>query len=372
MSVPAVDHPLSYWLALIRTPGLGVRGILQLLEQFGSAEGIFDAARGGGGSRIFKSAALSYLRDPDWSPVVADLEWRAAAPHNHIVTLGDSTYPPLLRQISDPPPVLFVRGALDVLSRPQLAMVGSRNPTPQGEQNAFDFAGALAQAGLVITSGMALGIDAQCHRGALSKGGTTIAVTGTGLDRVYPKSHLDLAHQIAEHGALVSEFVPGTPPLKENFPRRNRVISGLSLGTLVVEAGVGSGSLITAREAVEQGREVLAIPGSIHNPLARGCHSLLRQGAKLVEAAQDVLDEIRFDATTAPPQAPASPNNSGDAPSDDEHRRVLESLGHEPASIDTIVHRTGLTADQVSSILLILELGTLVKSSGAQYFRVHR
>ncbi len=372
MSVPGVDHPLSHWLALVRAPGLGVRGILQLLEQFGSAEQIFDAAQRGASARQFKPAVLSYLRAPDWSPVIADLEWLAAAPHNHVLTLGDARYPHLLRQIADPPPVLFVRGAVDLLSRPQLAMVGSRNPSPQGEQNAFEFARALSGAGLIITSGMALGVDAQCHRGALAGGGATVAVMGTGLDRVYPKSHLDLAHDIAEHGALVSEFTPGTPPLKENFPRRNRIISGLSLGTLVVEAGVGSGSLITAREALEQGREVLAIPGSIHNPLARGCHALIRQGAKLVETAHDVLEEIRFSAALPLPAHAAARDELGLGKADPDQGRVLDSLGHEPTSIDTIVHRTGLTADQVSSILLMLELSAQVKSSGAHYFRVHR
>jgi DNA processing protein len=342
------------------------------LERFGSAEAVFDAVHATSAGQFFKPAVLGYLRNPDWAAIGADLAWCAANPRHHIITLGDASYPGLLRQIADPPPVLFVHGAPEALNQPQLAMVGSRNPTPQGEQNAFEFALALAQTGLTITSGMALGVDAQCHRGALAAGGLTIAVTGTGLDRVYPKSHHDLAHQIAEQGALVSEFAIGTPALKENFPRRNRIISGLSLGTLVVEASIGSGSLITAREALEQGREVLAIPGSIHNPLARGCHALIRQGAKLVETAQDVLEEIRFESPETTASSPTGKSRTTKAEPREDARAVLDSLGHEPASIDTIVHRTGLTADQVSSILLMLELSAQVRSSGAHYFRVHR
>ena len=371
MSVPGINDPRALWLALIHAPSLGTRGTVQLLEKFGSPEEIFEASNAASATQFFRPATLSYLRSPDWNEIAADLDWTGKSPHHAIVTLGDAAYPGLLRQIPDPPPVLFVLGDVKALSTPQLAVVGSRNPTPQGEQNAFEFSRALAATGLTITSGMALGIDAQCHRGAIAAQGQTIAVTGTGLDRVYPKSHRDLAHQIAECGALVSEFPLGTPALKENFPRRNRIISGLSLGTLVVEASIGSGSLITARQALDQGREVLAIPGSIHNPLARGCHSLIRQGAKLVETAQDVLEEIRFDAIFSTPKFSTEHSAAEHAGLSAEERIVLDALAHEPASVDTIVHRTGLTADQVSSILLMLELSAQVKTSRANYFRVH-
>jgi len=234
----------------------------------------------------------------------------------HILTLHDPAYPALLKEIADPPPLLFVRGDPAVLSRPQLGIVGSRNPTPGGRSLAEDFARSLSRCGLVVTSGMALGIDAAGHRGALRGGGTTLAVAGTGPDRIYPARHRDLARAIVEQGAIISEFAPGTPALPSNFPRRNRIISGLSLGVLVVEAACRSGSLITARLAAEQGREVFALPGSIHNPLARGCHHLIRQGAKLVEDIEDIVEELG-------PLAAVISHRSGDGEAGDKPAETL-------------------------------------------------
>ncbi len=358
---------LRYWLALLRAPGLGTRGALEVLTQT-TPEELFSAALSGDVRARLRAETRDYFRAPDWKAIEPDLAWLASSPRNHILTLHDAAYPPLLKEIPDPPLVLFVHGDPAVLSRPQIAMVGSRNPTPQGLDNAHAFAQSFAHTGLTITSGLALGIDAACHEGALAGQGYTIAAMGTGLDRVYPKRHHTLAHKVAAQGALISEFPPGTPPLKENFPRRNRIISGLSLGTLVVEASVNSGSLITARCAADQGREVFAIPGSIHNPLARGCHALIRQGAKLVESANDVLEELH----TTFPLLPSSELDSGaTTPSlTPEQQRVLEKLGFEPTSMDSVVERSGLTADAVSSILLLLELQGQVMSSGAQYYRV--
>jgi DNA processing protein len=299
---------LERWLTLGRLPGIGAGTPRALLEHFGSIENIFSASRG----QLEKSlagrcAAIdAILSGPDDAALKPELDW-LGAPQHHLLVWSDPDYPPLLREIPDPPVMLYVMGDRRVLARPQLAIVGSRNPTPVGRENARAFAKSLAEAGLVITSGMALGIDGAAHRGALEAGGQTIAVAGTGLDRVYPPRHRDLAHDIARHGALVSEFPLGTPPRPENFPVRNRLISGLSLGTLVVEAALQSRALITARLATEQGREVLAIPGSIHSPQSRGCHALIRQGAKLVETARDILEELGPLASVARQAARESP-----------------------------------------------------------------
>jgi DNA processing protein len=265
-----------------------------------------------------------------------------------------------------------------LLSAPQLAMVGSRNPSVEGRRNAEEFAEYLTKCGLVITSGMALGIDAASHRGALKAGGGTVAVWGTGLDRPYPPRNRDLAEEIAAKGVVISEFPPGTPPLPMHFPRRNRIISGLAVGTLVVEAASQSGSLITARLASEQGREVFAIPGSIHNPMARGCHRLLREGAKLVQAGSDILEElapllglefpvVATDSGAVQTTADAAP------PEDPEYKLLLNSLDFAPTSVDALVERTGLTPDVVSSMLLMLELqGQVEASPGGRYSRVHK
>jgi DNA processing protein len=274
-----------------------------------------------------------------------------------VVTLGDPGYPCALLYIEDPPSMLYVLGApnsrawVAIKSRaPCLAMVGSRNPTPQGENNARQFARVFGEAGLCVVSGLALGVDGAAHDGALLGGGATIAVVGTGLDRVYPKKHLELAHRIAQSGLIISEYPLGTPPLTANFPKRNRLISGLAQGTLVVEAALKSGSLITARLAAEQGKDVFAIPGSIHSPQSRGCHALIKQGAKLVESAQDVLEELRL------PHAAAAAGKWADSQSDGEETPLLSAMGFDPVSLDALQARTGLATPELQAQLLALEL----------------
>lgn len=358
---------LIHWLTLLRTPGVGAVTYARLLEALGSPQEVLATPRQGLQQLGLAQESIDFIVSPDWDCIAPDLEW-LEQPDAHILTLQDLAYPLLLKEISDPPPVLFVYGDPTVLGLPQLAMVGSRNPTPSGAETAREFAAHLAGWGLTITSGLAQGIDAASHLGALEGGGATVAVTGTGLDRVYPAAHRELAHQVAEQGALLSEFPAGTPPLTANFPRRNRIISGLAMGTLVVEAAVQSGSLITARQALEQGREVFAVPGSIHNPQSRGCHSLIRQGAKLVETAQDIFDELGGFAAVStverdPPQALQS-----EFEMDDEYTKVLASVGHEPASVDVVVARSGLTADAVCSMLLVLELQGYLKSMTGGYY----
>jgi len=309
---------------------------------------------------------IAYLQKPDWRQVDADLAWQDRS-DAQILLANDDAYPRLLKDIADPPPVLFVLGDASILGHKQLAMVGTRHPTPAGQETAADFARHLAANGIVITSGLALGIDGASHAGALAGGGMTIAVAGTGLDRVYPARHRELAHQIAEQGALVSEFPPGTPPTAANFPRRNRIISGLSMGVLVVEAALRSGSLITARLAAEQGREVFAVPGSIHNPQARGCNSLIRQGAKLVETAEDIFEELGGFAA-AIGNEPVHDQGIPVVELDAEYQRVLESVGHAPTAVDTVVQRSGLTADAVCSMLLVLELQGLIASTSSGHY----
>jgi DNA processing protein len=362
------QEDLRFWLALLHAPGVGPTAFRQLLDQYGTLDALFEQ-RDPCGTR--SSEALEhYLRDPNWEQVDSNLAWLARDPLNHILTLRSPAYPVLLRELHDAPPVLFVHGNPGVLGNLQLAIVGSRNPTAGGIRNAQDFAAHLTNAGLTIASGLALGIDAAGHAGALDVKGVTVAVLGTGPDRVYPACHRDLAHQIAEHGALVTELAPGAGPRPEHFPRRNRVISGLSLGTLVVEAAPRSGSLITARHALEQGREVFAIPGSIHNPLARGCHSLIRQGAKLVETADDILEELGALAFAC--QQPSSARPPPTSLSDD-HAQLLDLMGHDPIPMDLLVARTGLTAEAVSSMLLILELqGYIVSAPGGRYSRIDK
>ena len=312
------------------------------------------------------------LFDPDWEKVQLDIEWFAQA-DRHIITLHDPRYPVLLKAITDPPAILFVHGDPDLLSQWQIALVGSRNPTASGRDTAFDFGRYLSQGGLAVTSGLALGIDAASHKGALAAKGNTVAVLGTGLDRVYPAKHRDIAHEIATTGALVTEFSLGTIPKAENFPRRNRIISGLSLGVLVVEAALRSGSLITARMALEQGREVFAIPGSIHNPLSRGCHHLIKQGAKLVESGQDILEELGALAAVEPPTQIQNKVASDAAlvELDADYQVLLNNLGYDPIEIDVLIEKCSLTAETVSSMLLLLELQGQVESlTGGRYVRI--
>jgi len=308
------------------------------------------------------------LANPDWQTVELALQW-AEQPGNQILTIKDRHYPDLLKEIDDPPLVLYCQGDIELLEKHQLAIVGSRNPTPSGYETAHAFAMQLAKTGFVITSGMAMGIDGAAHRGVLQAGCKTIAVTGSGLDRIYPARHQDLAEAIKQTGLLISEFPLGTAPIGRNFPMRNRIISGLSRGVLIVEAALRSGSLITAKQALEQGREVFAIPGSIHHPNTRGCHALLREGAKLVETVDDILEELGNIMTIRTVYTPKSSIEVTDLPEGDYHR-VLSAVDMVPASVDTIVRRCGLTADEVCSMLLTLELsGYVYLSSDGLYSR---
>lgn len=372
----------SLWLRLTLTPGIGPAGARRLLEAFGLPEEIFAAGRARIGAALDPRLASALLSDDEErdAQIDAALDW-AGGEHNHLIALCDPAYPKALLQISDPPPLLYVLGALEALAGDLFAIVGSRHATPGGAANARDFARALADEGLTICSGLARGIDAAAHRGGLEGRAGTVAVIGTGIDRVYPPANRPLAREIAAHGAIVSEFALGTGVQRANFPRRNRVIAGLSLGVLVVEAAPHSGSLITARHAAEYGREVMAVPGSIHSPVARGCHRLIREGAKLVESADDVLAELRgqMRQSTVSTHQPTDPQTSvarrdarqtpsaGDCsgptapPLGGKAQRVLATLDWDPADPDTMVARSALPAGEVAAALLELELAGLVE-----------
>ena len=363
-------------LCLGRAPGLTAQQLHGALERLGAGAGLAQLI-GQSRARLealgLPPAASAALAAPESASLAADRTWV----ERERITLIDALsrqYPPLLTQIAPAPALLYVRGEAGALAAPQLAMVGSRSPTASGRRTAEQFAAFLARAGLTITSGLALGIDAACHQGALRAGGKTIAVLGSGLDQVYPPENSALAARIAAQGAVLSEFPPGTAPLRANFPRRNRLISGLAMGTLVVEATRRSGSLITARLAGEQGREVFAIPGSIHNPLAGGCHELIKSGAKLVESAQDVLDEFGIPPSQQSLTASQEPHGAMTprAPKlDKEYEILLDALGFEPGSIDSLVERTGLPSPAVASMLLILELeGAVELQSDGRYVRL--
>jgi DNA processing protein len=362
------------WLALARVPGLHAGQLTDWFAAGQRATGLFGQSPATLGALGLGLAAVAALRAPDLAGIARDLAWLEGSTGRSLLTWGSPAYPPLLAGIADPPLVLFVAGEVTPLSFPQLAIVGSRNPTALGRDTARQFAQQLSRAGLVVTSGLALGIDAAAHRGALSVGAPTIAVVGRGLDAVYPAENAGLAEAIIEGGgALVSDLPIGTPPLKHHFPRRNRILSGLATGTLVVEAALRSGSLITARLAGDQGREVFAIPGSIHNPMARGCHRLLRQGATLVEQVADIFAElepiighIAHKTTESADNMPAS----GVSLLDKEYEILLDALGFEPAGLDELVVRTGLAAGAVASMLLILELdGRVQQQPGGRYSR---
>ena len=351
---------LDAWLRLALAPGVGNGSLIRLLTAFGSPEAVLSCGRAALAAHLSSAQCDALLAEPDaaqWDAVQAWL----AQPGNSLMTLADTDYPRTLLEIADPPAILYCKGRRDLLSQPALGIVGSRNATPQGVRDAEAFAHALSDAGLTIVSGLALGIDAAAHRGGLAGAGSSVAIIGTGLDRIYPARNKALAHQLAENGLIVSEFSLGTPPLPGHFPRRNRLISGLSRGVLVVEAAPDSGSLITARVATEQGREVFAIPGSIHSPLARGCHALIKQGAKLVESAADILDELAWQQRLGPP---VLPENVSDP--------VLDALDGAPTTLDALAQRTGLTLDALSAKLLALELdGRIASLPGGRYQKIH-
>jgi DNA processing protein len=357
----ADDASLRAWLSLSLVAGLGGANARKLLKELGSPEAIFAAPSPTLRTYVKPDVAAEIgkgIAEESLTPILAWLQDN----NNHIVTLADSDYPQTLLNIPDPPLLLYVKGRLELLNRSALAIVGSRSATPQGINNAEAFAQSLSNAGLCVISGMAHGIDAAAHRGALRGAGSSIAVVGTGLDKVYPAANRDLAHALAASGAIISEFPLGTPPLAANFPRRNRLISGMSVGCLVVEASLQSGSLITARLALEQGREVFAIPGSIHAPQSKGCHALIKQGAKLAETAQDILEELGCLITqSSVPTSEIATDGS-----------LLDHLGFDPVDLDTLAGRCGLTVNELSAMLLTLELeGRVSALPGGMYQRIH-
>jgi len=356
---------LAAWLRLSLTPGLGSESLRRLLADFGSPEPILAASRAQLARHVGDAVAAAIKQADTDAALVTVAAWLEDSA-NHVVTLADSTYPAQLLQIADPPPLLYVKGRVELLSRQSVAIVGSRNATAQGTANAEAFARTLSAAGLTVVSGLALGIDAAAHRGGLASDGSSVAVLGTGADIVYPAKNRALAHELAAQGALVSEYPLGMSPLPANFPRRNRIISGLAQGCLVVEAATDSGSLITARLAAEQGREVFAIPGSIHSPLTKGCHALIKQGAKLVESAADILEELKLPVPAPAPPAPGA--IAGTSAS-----RLLDALGHDPCDLGTLAARCDFTAAETAALLTQLELdGHVSVLPGGLYQRLAR
>lgn len=356
-----LTESLAGWVRLTLIPGIGGETQRKLLGAFGLPETIFASGQRAIAELIGDKAASLLLTTDNQSAVDRAMVW-AEEPGHTLICLADPTYPRALLQIPDPPVLLYVRGRVELLNTPAMAIVGSRNPTPQGNKNAEHFAAALTQAGLTVASGLALGIDAAAHRGALAANGATIAFIGTGIDRLYPAANHALALDIVNRGAIVSEFPLGTPPVAANFPRRNRLIAGCSLGALVVEATTESGSLITARLAAEQGRDVFAIPGSIHSPQSRGCHKLIKQGAKLVETVQDILDELAWQTDTVTAEQMSLSSTSDE---------VLTALGYDPCPFDELLGRSKLSADELAVSLLDLELaGKVATLPGGRYQRL--
>jgi DNA processing protein len=361
------DPGLASWLQLTLTPGLGAAALRSLLKQFGLPQEILARRR----SELEACVPLSVVEALD-SPDVRDavsraLQWNEQRDH-HLITLADEEYPKTLLEIPDPPALLYAVGRAELLQRSCFAIVGSRNASAQGERNAEGFAKALSDGGLTVVSGLAVGIDAAAHRGGLAGVASTIAVLGTGVDIIYPRRNAQLAEQIAAGGLLLSEFALGSGPVAHHFPRRNRLISGLSRGCLVVEAALASGSLITARTAADQGRDVFAIPGSIHSPLSKGCHALIKSGAKLVESADDVLSELAGFRASGYASTMAVKSKGKEAGADG---GLLAHMGHDPVDVDSLCVRAGLSAEQVSSELLRLELdGRVTVLPGGLYQRL--
>ncbi|MPW20105.1 DNA-protecting protein DprA [Paraburkholderia sp. CNPSo 3157] len=386
-TLPLTDDELSAWLRLSMAPGLKPAALRQMLTAFGLPDAVLAQSFAALAQATDEASARAALapRAPDFAAQLdAVRAWREL-PGNALITLDDPVYPPALLTMPDPPPLLYVKGRIELLHARSVAVVGSRSATPQGLEDAARFARTLSDAGLTVVSGLALGIDGAAHRGALQGRGSTIAVIGTGADIVYPPSHQALAQQIAERGAIMSEWPLGTPARSAHFPQRNRLIAGLVSGVLIVEAAMRSGSLITARLANEMGRDVFAIPGSIHAPLARGCHRMIKQGAKLVETPEDVLEELGF---AIPPPAPApvparrlralrqtpsadeSTRREGDHGLTAEARRLLDALGHSPATLEILAERTEMDDTLLQSTLLRLELaGELCALPGGRYVR---
>ena len=364
MPIPAPGAEPQAWLALDLIPGLGGEGLRRLLARFGAPSAVLAQSVSNLSQTVAPAVARAIADGPSAQRLDASLKWLDVE-SNHLLTLADDDYPSQLLEIADPPPVLYLKGRRELLTRPGLAVVGSRNATPSGLQNAEAFARNLSEAGFTIISGMALGIDAAAHRGGLSAAGGSIAVVGTGLDLIYPARNKALAHELAEKGLIISEFSLGTPALAKNFPRRNRIISGLSRGVLVVEAALASGSLITARQAGEQGREVFAIPGSIHSPFSRGCHQLIKQGAKLVDEANDILIELHWGGAKPVDRAPEEQIDTV------ESDPVLTAMGFDPVSIDALLERLKLPTDQLVARVTELELdGAIASMPGGKYQRL--
>ena len=366
---------LTAWVALSRTPALDAPTLSKVLDLLGDAQAVINTSDGLRQCAGVPPLSREYLLSDARTLRTAERQW-LEDPAHQVVPFTDPRYPALLRELPSCPIALYVAGNVGVLNDPQLAIVGSRNPSPAGREIAFEFAESLAARGLGITSGLADGIDSAAHRGALMAQGVTVAVLGSGVDVIYPRHNRTLSELIRQQGALVSEFPLGTPPRRQNFPRRNRIIATLSLGTLVVEAARRSGSLITARLAADHDRELFAVPGSIRNPLSRGCHELIRNGAKLTETAADILGELNFSAIFArPPLGSASlaPPSGNAAGMDKEHKILLDALGFDPADLDLLVVRTGFKPEAVSSMMLILELeGHVQAAPGGRYSRVVR
>lgn len=357
-----------FWLAAMYLPDVGPRKFMRWLALFPNIKSLFTATKDELTAKGFSAEQIKALHTINNKQIDADLLW-ASKNNQHILTLADPDYPSLLKQITDPPLVLFIRGNKSALQHPQIAMVGARNATPLGLQTAELLARKLTEAGLTVTSGLALGIDGASHKGALTGKGCTIGVTGTGLNHVYPRSHKKLVEAIVDnHGAVVSEFPLEAKACAWHFPRRNRIIAALSLGILVVEAALKSGSLITAQHALEFNREVFAVPGSIYNPLTRGCHYLLRQGAKVVESVADIIEELGAYSAIQLPETQGLHGSLSEQPAKD-HRQILELIEYEITPMDVILLRSGLTAGKVSSILLILELDGYIQSVSGGYIR---
>jgi len=361
--IVSVASSLKYWLLLLRAPGIGSKTFLNTLDSY-QPEQLFKQSHSRLAVLGLKDQSIDFIKNPDWTLIEQDLDWLKQQ-GNSVLTINDALYPYQLKQIDNPPPLLFVRGNEHILSQPQIAIVGSRNPSASGLQTATAFAKSLSQAGFIITSGLALGIDAASHQGALNAGGETIAVAGTGLDRVYPARNKRLATDIVNSGALISEFPPGTAAQANHFPRRNRIISGLCMGLLVVEAAQRSGSLITARMALEANREVFAIPGSIHNPLARGCNALIKEGAKLVENTHDIFDELV--EYNQQPEDDFQENLQSVL--DLEQQNLLNLIMFSPTSIDWLVQESGYSVEVISSMLLMFELQGSIATVPGGYIR---